>query len=204
VLIFLHALSTRQGVRARRIGLGVSVWLGLYLALLLAFSFVSREQALAPGEEKYFCEIDCHLAYSVANVRKAKTLGSGPDEASAGGLFYVVTVRTRFDQTTISNGRDDSPLTPNSRIVNIRDEHGNTYNASAEGQRALERSQGIGAALNTALRPGESYTTELVFDLPADTKAPALLIREGGMETRFIIGHENSFFHGKTTLRLES
>lgn len=56
----------------------------------------------------------------------------------------------------------------------------------------------------TALRPGESYTTDLVFDLPPDIKNPELLMREGSLVTHFIIGHENSFWHRKTKFRLES
>lgn len=36
----------------------------------------------ARGGEKYFCEKDCHLAYSVVGVRGAKSLGG----ATAGGF----------------------------------------------------------------------------------------------------------------------
>jgi hypothetical protein len=203
-LVFLHALKTRKPGRARKIGLATMIGLGLYLALLLSFSFASRERVLAFGEEKHFCEIDCHLAYSVANIRKTKTLGLIPNEASAGGVFYVVTVRTRFDETTISPTRGNGVLTPNSRIVTVLDGEGNNYGVSIEGQRALDIAEGSGTPLTTALRPGESYTTDLVFDLPQDIKNPELLMREGSLVTHFIIGHENSFWHGKTKFRLES
>ena len=37
----------------------------------LAFSAGSHETDLARGQEKYFCEIDCHLAYSVVDVNDA-------------------------------------------------------------------------------------------------------------------------------------
>ena len=203
-LVVLHALKTRRLARARKIGGAALVGLGLYLALLLAFSFVSRERALAFGEEKHFCEVDCHLAYSLTNIRKAKTLGHAPNEASAGGIFYVVTIKTRFDEKTISPTRGNAPLTPNSRVVTVLNEGGNSYDVSPEGQRALDDSEGSGTTLTTALRPGESYTTDLVFDLPPDIKNPELFMREGAFVTHFIIGHENSFRHGKTKFRLES
>jgi hypothetical protein len=206
VLIIIHAIKTRKRARAGRVGLAGLAVLGLYLVLLVAFSFMSREKALAFGEEKHFCEIDCHLAYSVTNVRETKTLQSPADEATAEGIFYVVTIKTRFDETTISRTRGNGLLWPNSRIVTILDEEGNSYSPSTEGQRALDGSQPGGGStpLDTPLRPGESYMTDLVFDLPAGIKNPELLMREGEFITHFIIGHENSFWHKKTKFRLES
>ncbi|HUQ32563.1 MAG TPA: hypothetical protein VM095_10615 [Pyrinomonadaceae bacterium] len=204
-LMTLHALKTKRRQRAKKIGLAAATVLGLYLSLLVAFSFMSREKALAIGEEKHFCEIDCHVANSVLSVRKTKTLGDGPQQqAISKGIFYVVTVRTRFDETTTSATRGDGLLTPNSRILTALDGEGNSYEQSVEGQRALAASAGGGTPLYTPLRPGQSYTTELVFDLPADVKNPQLLMREGEYVTRFIIGHENSFWHEKTKFRLES
>jgi hypothetical protein len=43
----------------------------------------------------------------------------------------------------------------------------------------------------------------LVFDLPADALGPVLLLNESTLPTRFVIGHENSFLHGKTKFRLD-
>jgi hypothetical protein len=203
-LIALHALKTKRRERARKIGLAAFLGLGLYLALLAAFSFMSREVVLATGEEKHFCEIDCHVANSVVNVRKEQTLGDAPQQASSKGIFYVVTIRTRFDETTTSATRGDGLLTPNSRILTVLDDEGNSYEQSVEGQRALNASGVGGTPLDTPLRPGESYMTELVFDLPPGVKNPVLLMREGEYVTRFIIGHENSFWHKKTKFRLES
>jgi hypothetical protein len=186
------------------IGLAAVALIGLYLITLLAFSLFSREKVLAFGVEKHFCEIDCHLAYSITNVRKTKTLGVAPNEVTAQGVFYVVTIRTRFDETTISPTRGNSELTPNSRVVTVSDEQGNSYNVSTEGERALEASEGGGTPLTKPLHPGEAYTTDLVFDLPADVRQPTLLMREGKFVTHFIIGHENSFWHKKTMFHLES
>lgn len=198
-LILIHALWAKKFRRARgvaRAGLGV---LGLYCGLLLAFSLSSGEKVLARGEEKYFCELDCHLAYSVVGVRKAKTLGG----ATAGGEFYVVTLRTRFDERTISSRRGDATLTPNPRSLAVSDEHGRAYRMSEEGMRQLEAEKSAGEPLETPLRPGQSYTTEVVFDLPGDAKNPVLLLNESMLPTRFIIGHENSFLHGQTKFRLD-
>jgi hypothetical protein len=174
----------------------------VYLAVLLIYSFASSEKVLARGEEKHFCEIDCHLAYSVTDVHETKVLGEGPNQLTAAGLFRVLTIKTRFDETTIGRNRGDRLLYPNSRVVSINDENGTQYFPSAVGQNVLEKSQTAGTAMTVPLRPRETYSTTLVFDLPADIKNPTLLIHEGEFLTHFVIGHENSFLHKKTRFQI--
>lgn len=175
---------------------------GLYLAILLIFSFASSEKVIARGAEKYFCEIDCHLAYSITDVRETKTLGEAPNQLSATGVFRVVTIKTRFDENTIGPHRGDVLLYPNSRVVTVSDQNGQQYIPSAEAQRVVEKSQAAGTPMTIPLRPSESYSTTLVFDLPADISNPTLLIREGEFVTHLVIGHENSFLHKKTWFQI--
>lgn len=201
-LVALHALVVRRFGRARVALAVLGCVLVVYFGLTLVFSLASDERVLARGEEKYFCEVDCHLAYSVTNVSRAKAIGEGPGAVSARGEFYVVTVRTRFDETTISPRRGDAPLYPNPRSLSVRDEQGRVYAPSAEGERALASFGGTGTPIDTPLRPGEAYTTRLVFDLEPDARSPALLINESDLPTRFIIGHENSLLHKKTEFQL--
>jgi hypothetical protein len=202
--VVVYALIKRKRALARKVLFAGAAFVVLYVGGMIAFSLVSSEKVLARGEEKYFCEIDCHLAYAVVGVRRAKTLGNPPEQANAGGEFYVVTVRTRFDENTITPTRGDFPLSPNPRDVAAADAQGRRYTVSAEGQRALELSGTAGKPISTPLRPGESYTTELVFDLPPDATNPILLINESMLPTRFIIGHENSFLHKQTKFRLDA
>ena len=108
-----------------------------------------------------------------------------------------------FDEQTISPRREDTPLAPNSRTVTVFDARGESYSPSPEGTRALDLVQASGRPIETPLRPGESYTTEFVFDLPENALNPTLLINEGNLVTRFVIGHENSLLHKKTLFRLD-
>jgi hypothetical protein len=61
-------------------GLAVSVLAALlvvlsgYSAVLLGASLGGHDWTLSPGREKYFCELDCHLAYSIAGVEKTTTM----------------------------------------------------------------------------------------------------------------------------------
>jgi hypothetical protein len=180
------------------------IW-ALYFVVLLAFSFTSREQSLAVNQEKYFCEVDCHLAYSVLDVTRVSTLGDAASNSAARGAYYVVTVQTRFDENTISAHRPkDAPLQPNPRLVSVIDADGRKYEESPAGVKALESIEGPRVPLARQLRPGESYVTKLVFDLPADVRNPRLKIVEADWVTHLLIGHENSFFHKQTLFSLGS
>jgi len=55
---------------ARRVGALVGVGAVVYFGLLFGMSLASKEDTLARGQEKYFCEMDCHLAYSVVASRE--------------------------------------------------------------------------------------------------------------------------------------
>ena len=179
VLIFWFA---RKPKFARISAITTAVCAVVYFALLFGFSAGSRETVLAHGQEKYFCEIDCHLAYSVLD---AKTQPDG---------HLVITLRTRFDETTTSPNRPkDAPLTPSPREVRLIDSAGRTYAPVAS----------AGTPLLTPLKPAESYTTQLEFNLPKDATGLRLLINTiPQWPDHVVIGDENSWLHKKTYFAL--
>ncbi len=157
----------------------------VYFGLLLGFSLASHPEVLTAGQEKYFCEIDCHLAYSVVEWHAESRLGS---------KHYVVLVRTRFDENTISPRRPkDAPLTPNPREAELVDSAGNSYPMTSRAK----------TSLSTSLAPGEFYLSELDFDVPAGAGDLRLLIRSvPAWQDRLVIGDENSWLHQKTYFQL--
>ncbi len=173
--------------------------IGGYAIVLLAASFTSRQIILGLGQSKYFCEIDCHLAYSVVGVETDKTLGEGSSQITARGNFLVVAVKTWFDPATISPHRGNGQLAPNPRSVVILDEQGTQYYRSGPGELALAREAGAQIPLTQALRPGESYVTKLVFDVPNSIRNPRLWLTDELSDPipPLLIGHERSLFHGK-------
>jgi hypothetical protein len=179
ILIFWFARKPKfASIAARAIAAGAAV----YFALLFGFSASSHETALARGREKYFCEIDCHLAYSIVDVT------AQPDGRS------VVTLRTRFDETTTSPSRPkDISLTPSPREVRLIDSRGQVYAPSAT----------QGTPLTTPLKPADSYTTQLEFTLPQEATGLRLLINTvPAWPDKLVIGDENSWLHKKTYLSL--
>src|SRR5882724_1278561 len=195
---FLYGLAARK----RRI-MQVSATLAifgvlLYASLLFGFSFGSTENILPMGAQKHFCEVDCHIAYSVAAVTTASESGSGEKRIAAAGKFYVVRIRTWFDPMTIASFRGNSPLTPSPRKVVVLDDSGREFSPSEPGQRAFELTPGaITTPLTTPLRPGESFSTDFVFDLPANVRNPRLYVGSTDAIASLIIGDEESPLHRK-------
>jgi len=198
---FVFLLWRGSGYAARRVAIGGAAVAGAYLAALAGVSLAGGERAVEMGASKYFCEIDCHLAYSVLGTRRADALGAARPSR---GAWEMVTVRVWFDSSTTSERRDDSPLYPNPREVRLVDAEGNRYAPSQAGLRALEAASEPQAPLTRPLRPGELYTTTLVFDVPAGVRSPALLLTESSPVTRLLIGHERSLLHAPTLFRLDS
>ena len=184
-ILLIQSLIVRKLRRAKFVTLTMVAVVALYGSAVVAFSFASHYNLIARGQEKHFCELDCHLAYSVVNV--------APAAASADGRQPVtVTIKTRFDETTISRARGDALLYPNPRALTLYDDRGNRYAPQSES----------GTSFTTPLRPGGSYTTDVVFSLPAGAKAAKLLLNESDWITHAVIGHENSPFHKKTEFQL--
>ena len=201
-VVLLYALIKKKTLLGRLAFLTLATVAGVYVGLMLIFSWSSSNRVLMRGQEKYFCEIDCHLAYSVVDVRQTKSLGNPAQPLNASGMFYMIIVRTRFDETTKSSRRGNGRLSPNSRLVAILDDTGSRFEPSQAAQALIEQSSPEGTPMDSPLRPGESYTSTLVFDLPPTIQAPVLLIHEGDWITRFVIGNENSLAHKKTVFQI--
>jgi hypothetical protein len=182
----LTLLFLRKVKATRWLGALVGVGAFVYFGLLFAMSLVSREATLAPGQEKYFCEIDCHLAYSVRATR---------EDIQSGQRQLHVALRTRFDENTTSTQRlKDALLTPNDREIALLDGQGRKFAPAAT----------AGVPLTRSLIPGESYDTELTFHLPVEASQFRLLITSAGWEGHLLIGAENSIGHKKTYLAVQT
>jgi hypothetical protein len=107
---------------------------------------------------------------------------------------YIVTLRTRFDETTTSPNRPkDAPLTPSPREVRVIDSTGREYAAASTS----------GTPLMTPLVPASSYTTQMEFRIPKGAEGLRLLLNTApAWPDRLVIGDENSLGHKKTYFAL--
>ena len=203
-LVLLYGAVRRSGFFAALGGGAMLAIAAGYFLLLTGVSFASSEEVLPAGGWKYFCEIDCHIAYSLVGAQTTAALGTEMQQVFARGEFVVVRVKTWFDERTISAHRGNGPLTPNHRKIFLVDETGERFPPSPGGQTALDRLTGNSTPLTKPLRPGQSYVTDLVFDVPRHASGLRLLITEDDPETRLVIGHENSLLHKKIYFAVDS
>jgi hypothetical protein len=178
--------------------LAIAVLLAGYALLLAVFSLASYDRTVARGDEKFFCALDCHIAYSVQNVERTKAIG----DTTARGEFYVVTLRAHFDERTIAPWRGDSPLNPDPPALTLVDAGGRSYPVSPTGQKAWEAAHPQTHSITDPLRPGESYETTWVFDLPAGAQSVRMLAGWNGFPSYVLIGDEASLGHRKTYFAL--
>jgi len=181
------ALAAGRRSLARLLGGAALAVASGYATVLVAASLLSRDRTLAAGEKKYFCEMDCHLAYSIA--RTSREDGR-----------RVVTVRAWFDPRTISPYRGDAPLTPNQREVWLELPGGRRIAPSDSATAAWRARHGERASLADALRPGESYEATFVFDSPGG--GGRLFVGDPSGLERLLVGHENSPLHRRALFAL--
>lgn len=205
LLVFFYGAVRRSEFFASLGGVATVILVVVYAVTLSGVSALSSEKVLPPGGWKYFCEVDCHIAYSVQSARTAAALGTELQQTSAKGQFVIVRLKTWFDENTISPHRGNSPLQSGERMVVLADDAGRTYPQSPAGRAGLQLIEGAPASLDQPLRPGESFVTSFVFDVPKDASGLRLLVTDKPNDwlSRLIIGHEDSFLHKKIYLGLE-
>ncbi|HYA64802.1 MAG TPA: hypothetical protein VED66_16475 [Candidatus Sulfotelmatobacter sp.] len=181
---------------------GVLTTLLAYGTVLLSLSLLSSNVELPQGAWKYFCEIDCHLAYAIGGAQVVGSAGPEIQALTPDGKFVIVQVKTWFDPSTISAHRGNGPLVPNERKVVLVDRGGRTFAQSSKSEAVLAAEGLHATSLGTALRPGESYISYLVFEVPGDSRGLRLLIISADEVGRMLWGHESSPFHKKAYFAL--
>jgi hypothetical protein len=167
VLVAAVAMISKSARIAKFAAAGATLTGVGYVALLFAVALLSRDTTLPPGDSKYSCEADCHIAYSIESVMEASTLGRETKPITAQGRFVIVRLKTWFAEHSIAPFRGNYPLTPDPRVVKLVDDRGG-YDL-ARPQIAAEL-RVTSTPLTEPLRPGESYSTAFVFDLPANAR----------------------------------
>lgn len=177
-LLALIAAAKGKRRAAGRAALGAGLVTTGYVLLVVGTAAFTPDRALPMGEEKYICELDCHLAYSITSVRRR-----------ADSLF--VRVQVRFDPASLGAGRpDDTPLYPGPRLVRLLDEHGRQYPPLSLGD------------LRRTLWPGQRYETELVFDVGGAAPGLVLYIADADPAKMVLLGSDNAPFRRPLGFRL--
>ena len=188
-VVLVQARLKQRPAPWRRMALGAAGWATVYLAMLLGSSLTSRERQLGLNEDKQFCGfyIDCHMQVAVTDVDTVRQI----DTLKSGGLYYVVKLRV-----------SSSAVRAHLRLLDpqfvLRDAQGREYHSLP-----VDRHD----SLTRLIGPEESFTTTVVFDVPAAVQAPRLYVTEGIWADRFLefflIGDEDSVLHERTSFRID-
>lgn len=176
----------------------LAVLLAGYATVLGFFSWASYDRTVARGDEKFFCAMDCHIGYSVQDVQRMKSISG----TTAQDEFVVVTVRSHFDERTIAPWRGNGALRPDPPTLELVDGGGRSYSVSEAGQKARAAAHPPAHSLTEPLRPGESYETTWVFDVPAGDASLRMFAGWHGFPSYVLIGDEASPMHSKTYFAL--
>lgn len=173
---------------------GIVTWLAGYAILLFVGSFFSVEKTLALNEPKEFCGFyfDCHMHTAVTDVQKAKTIG----DRTANGEFYIVKVKVFSDAKR-------EPLRLVSTAAEAIDAQKREFTRDIEAEKLL----GEQPEFEKTIAPNESFTKEIVFDVPADAKNLRLDLKDGyGIDNYLeavLIGDEDSVGHKRNYFQIE-
>ncbi len=201
LVLALYGATSGKKLTTRLGAVLIAVVGGSYSLLLLGAGIATPDKTLPEGNWKYFCEPDCHIAYSISSVQTAAVLGTESNLVQANGEYMVVRLKTWFDEHSIAKFRGNGPLTPVPRLVSLIDAENKRYYPTQLKPGTLAE---ISTPLVQALHPGESYLTTLVFDVPKEARDLRLLITDDDPISVVTIDHENSPFHGKIFLSLNS
>ncbi|HTP68370.1 MAG TPA: hypothetical protein VMJ35_05655 [Dongiaceae bacterium] len=197
--VFVVVIGALQKSRPTVVGAsaaGFTILLG-YTTVLFSISAFSRDVEITRGAWKYFCEIDCHIAYSVGELQVVDNAGREFQPITASGRFAIVQLKSWFDPMTISPRRGNGPLTPNAREIRLLDVRGRRFEPSAKGQIVLAAMGLHSTPLQESLRPGDTYVSYLVFEVPRDAAGLKLLVTSAGEEGLLLWDDERSPLHGK-------
>lgn len=151
---------------------GVSI---AYVGVLAATNFSAESREIPRGQQLTFCGayIDCHMSVSVEDVKRQPTLGTPPVQATAGGEFWVVTLKVSSSALRAELGLGEAH-------AYVVDEHGQDIEPSESGTNAL-RSTGLEIPpLSQRVGAGGSFLVPVVFDLPSSPAGYHLVVRDGG------------------------
>lgn len=192
-------LSSRQPGAALAVAGGLAGWYALVVGFVGAVSLTQPGRSLAPGEVKRFCgfTLDCHLGAAVVGRQRLTSIGA----VAPRGIFEVVTLEISSD------ARGSEPMRPYGVHAELVDIAGRRYARDTAAEEVWARQTGSPVSFDPAVAPnGGAFHKDVVFDVPRDSGALALDVRERAFPDDvlewFLAGDEDSFLHRRTLLRL--
>ena len=180
-------LAIRRRPFARTLAVGGTVLCG-YAAVLVVSGLLTPQTLLPPGAAK------CSDEWCVS-VNGAKSHSPIAGYTTQGRLVAIA-VRV-FSEARGRSQRGSNPA------IYVLDEDGRRYLPSPVAQAALDQSLGPQPPLTKRVGAGESFLTEIAFDLPVSIRRLRVNVAEQPWITRIVLFNDNSLFAGGTFFDLD-
>jgi hypothetical protein len=175
--------------------LATAILLARAAILALLRRFASARRALQYAAAVAAIYLAALLLVSLTSHERRLALGE--DQCFDDWCTSVTKIEQRRPQTVVllrvTNQARRVRMRPDNPHIEVRDARGESFAPAMDD----------GVPLDKTLGPGESFTKQIVFELPPATERPVFVVTEGGWPSRLVIDDENSFFHLKTVTPLK-
>ncbi|GEM_PF-690518 len=124
---------------------------------------------------------------TITNAEQSQTLGFDGLVVKPKGQFIILSI-------SMSNHARGIAQKPSEPRIHLIDESGKSWSFSEEGQNALERHSGNQIALDSKLELHQTLKTQMVFDVPKESKDLKAVIEEGPWITKLLFKEERKVF----------
>lgn len=160
--------------------------IGVSLLLIVA-ALNRRDEIVGLNQEIQYDD----FAFSVLGIRTAGSLGAATSQFGPNGIYYIVTI-----QVSNHARRVDFKFKRDSAI--LVDDKRREFYPSASGQAVLDTA--ASRECSSPIPAGAACVTEVVFDIPKDSRVSQLRFSEGGLVGDIL----DVVFHGKKRIELGS
>lgn len=150
-----------------------------YTLLWTIFYLKSSNKEISPGTDICFDD----WCVTVTKIERTTVLGN----LRAAGQFIILHLK-------MSNHAQGIAQKPSEPKVHIKDEKGNSWAFSAQGQKELDSLAGNQLPIDQKLELHESVETQVVFDIPQKAKKLYALIEEGAFITNLLLQDDKQVF----------
>jgi hypothetical protein len=150
-----------------------------YTLLWTIFYFTSSNKEISLGTDICFDD----WCATVTQIERQTVLGN----QKPSGQFIILHIK-------MSNKAKRIAQKPSEPRVHIKDEKGNSWTFSLQGQMALNNLIGNQIAIDQKLELHQSLETQLVFDIPQNEKKLYALIEEGPFVTKLLLQDDSKVF----------
>jgi hypothetical protein len=185
ILVFLIRIVIRM-VRKESIISNLKVLLAIvigYAFLWLVFYFISSYKVVPMGTDICFDD----WCATIVKAENSMSLTYENKEIKPHGQFIILHIK-------MSNHARGIAQKPSEPRIHIIDDNGNYWGYSEEAQVFLEKINGKQIPIDERLELNQSLETQLVFDIPENTKDLLVLIEEGPFITKLLFNENKEVF----------